>query len=60
MQRVDGVDNDIVVSTDDQGGLVDVFEIGETLAGLRSPVTHGRNLGRRHVFIDGSVAVFGA
>ena len=34
MKGVDGVDDDIVISADDQSRMVDVLEIGKTLTGL--------------------------
>src|SRR6202790_4650070 len=60
IKRIHGVNIDIVVSTHDQRRLLDVLQIGETLPAGTSPIGDGRELGRRNLVIDWSVAVFGA
>src|ERR1700676_1676686 len=60
IKRIHGVNVDIVVSTHDQRRLLDVLQIGETLPAGTSPLGDGRELGRRNLVIDWSVAVLSA
>jgi hypothetical protein len=60
MQRIHGVNNDVVVSAHDQGGLFDILEISETLAAGSSPISDGRELCRRYLIADRSVAILEA
>src|ERR1700693_5361823 len=60
IKRIHGVYIYIVVSAHYQRRLLDVLQIGETLPAGTSPLGDGRELGRRNLVIDWSVAVFGA
>ena len=54
------VNNDIVVSADDQRRVLDVLQIREALSGVRAPLADGSNLGWCNLVADWRIAVFSA
>src|SRR3979490_806338 len=54
------VNNDIVVSADNQRRLLDVLQISEALSRMRTPFADGCNLCRRDLIVDRGVGVLSA
>src|SRR6267378_7180403 len=54
------INNDIVVSADNQRRLLDVLQIRKALSGVRAPFADGGDLGWRNLVADRSIAVLSA
>ena len=59
-KRVDGVDDHVMVSADDQRRLLNVLEVCKPLSWLVAPVTDRCNLCGRNFLTDGLVTILGA
>ena len=60
MERVHGINDDIVVATHDEGRLLHLFQVSKTLSGVCPPLADGCNLCGRNLVADWGVTIFGA